>query len=160
MNELTPKFTKEIVKGRQTANNIALQLKRAITESKSSANIIKNKFRGKNDFLTCFKIWDFCKKNIHYKRESENLQTAKTLPLILFHKYGDCKHYTTFCVSLLQAIGIPCKMRLISQNYYNSEPTHIYCVATIQGKEIILDACMNSFNNECGYKYKYDLKIN
>jgi hypothetical protein len=50
-------------------------------------------------------------------------------------------------------------MRLISQNFYNSEPNHVYCVAVINGEEIIVDPCMKIFNNEATYKYKYNLKL-
>ena len=50
-------------------------------------------------------------------------------------------------------------MRLISQNFYSVEPTHIYCVANVNGNDVILDACINEFDKEANYKYKYDIKF-
>ena len=158
-NVLRPQFKKEIIKGTQNAKNIANQIKRAILESSIAADSIAHKFKGRTKFITCFNIYDYLRRNIEYKREGEDLQTAKTIQRILYDKKGDCKHYTIFSCAILRSLGIPCEMRLISQNFYSTEPTHIYCVAYIQGQEIIVDSCMKSFNNEAQYKYKYNLKI-
>ena len=161
MDFLRPKFNDETIRGRQTAKNIALQLKRAVKESKEAASYLGSNFKAKNNYLTCYNVWAYCKKNLKYKRESADLQTAKTVQRILADKKNnDCKHYTTFCCSILNSLGIKTQMRLISQNFYNSDPTHIYCVANINGKEIIVDPCMRTFNSEAAYKYKYNLKLN
>lgn len=159
MDHLKPKLTKEVINCKQTAKNIAIQLKRAINESEGAADQIKHKFKGNSDFLTCFNVYNFCRKNINYIRESDRLQSAKTIQRILYDKFGDCKHYTTFCCSLLKASGIRVQMRLISQNFYDPEPTHIYCVAYINDKEIIVDPCVKTFNSEAQYKYKYNLTL-
>lgn len=159
MDVLQPKFKKEIIRGSQTAGNIATQLKRAIYESEQAAKFISHKFRGNSPLMTCFNLYDYCRKNIRYVKESANLQTAKTVPMILSTKSGDCKHYTTFCCSVLRALGITTQMRLISQNFYDSDPNHIYCVAIINGKEVIVDPCIKIFNSEAAYKYKYNLKL-
>lgn len=159
MDVLKPQFKKEIIRGSQTAGNIAKQLKRAIYESEAPAKYISHKFIGNTPLLTCFNVYDYCRKNINYKKESANLQTAKTIPMILSTKTGDCKHFTTFCCAVLRALGIKTQMRLISQNFYDSDPSHIYCVAIVKGKEIIVDPCIKYFNSEATYKYKYNLKL-
>lgn len=164
MEIIRPKYTNEVIRGTQNAKNIAAQVKRAIIESKDQAELIKQNFKGKNPLMSCFNVYNYCRNYIKYNKESANLQTAKTLSRILSDKkngysYGDCKHYTIFCSSILRALGIKTHLRLISQNFYNAEPTHIYCVAIINGKEIIVDGCMKSFDNEAQYKYKYNLNI-
>ena len=160
MNVLKPKYTKEVIRCKQNAKNIALQIKRSILDSREGADQISFKFKGKTPFMSCFNVYNYCRNNISYRRESEQLQTAKTLQRIIFgDKYGDCKHYTTVCCSILRSLGIKVQMRLISQNFYNPEPTHIYCVAYINGKEIIVDPCMKTFDSEAQYKYKYNLNI-
>ena len=136
-----------------------MQIRRAIAKSKESADYISNKFRGRTAFLTCFNVYNFCRNNLTYKKEGENLQTARTLPRILKDGNGDCKHYTTLCCAILKSLGIKTKMRLISQNFYNTEPTHIYCVAYINGEEVIVDPCLRNFNSEAQYKYKYNLSL-
>ena len=156
---LQPKFKKIVLEKNQTSGDIAKALKYAIQESKPAANIIIKKFASKDPVMTCFNIWKFCKTNIIYIRETAEVQTARSLQRILYDKHGDCKHYTIIACSLLNANGIKTKMRLISQSFYNSDPTHIYCIATIGGKEIVIDPCMNTFNNEAAYKYKNDIKI-
>jgi hypothetical protein len=159
MDVLKPKFKREIIRGSQTAGNIATQLKRAIYESEASAKYISHKFKGNSVLLTCFNLYDYCRNNITYKKEGANLQTAKTIPMILATKSGDCKHFTIFCCSVLRALGIKTQMRLISQNFYDSDPNHIYCVAIVNGKEIIVDPCIKVFNSEATYKYKYNLNL-
>jgi hypothetical protein len=159
MNLLMPDFKTEIIQGRQDAKNIARQIKRAIYNSTKQADIIADKFIGRNDVETCKKVFLFIRKNIEYKRESSNLQTSRTVARILYDKKGDCKHYTILACSILRSLNIPCKMRLISQNFYNTEPTHIYCVAKIKNEEIIIDPCLKNFNTEASYKYKYDIKF-
>lgn len=159
MSVLSPNFRTEVIKGRQDAKNIAFQIKRAINESKEQSDFICSRFVGSNDKDTCRKIFSFLRKNITYKRESSNLQTSRTVARILFDKSGDCKHYTILACSILRSLNISCKMRMISQNFYNVEPTHIYCVAKIKGQEVIIDACMSSFDSEAAYKYKYDLNF-
>jgi hypothetical protein len=164
MDILRPKYTSEVIRGTQNAKNIAIQVKRAILESEEAAKYIAAKFKGSNDYMTCFNVYAYCRENIKYRKESANLQTAKTLQRILADKkngysYGDCKHYTIFSSSILRALGIKTHLRLISQNFYDAEPTHIYTVAVVRGKEVIIDACMKNFDNEAQYKYKYNLKI-
>lgn len=161
---MRPKYNTEVIRGTQNAKNIAVQVKRAILESKPAAEAISTKFKGKNSLMSCFNVYNYCRTNIKYNKESANLQTAKTLQRILSDKkngslYGDCKHYTIFCSSILRALGIKTHLRLISQNFYNAEPTHIYCVAIINNREVIVDGCMKNFDNEAQYKYKYNLNI-
>lgn len=156
---MQPNFKKEIISGKQTAKNIAIQIRRAILESEAGANHISSRFKGKTKYMSCFNVYNWIRKNIAYKKEGEDLQTAKTIQRILHDKNGDCKHYTILACSILRSLGIECEMRLISQNFYKSEPTHIYCVAYVNGKEIIIDACLKNFNSEAQYKYKYNLKI-
>lgn len=159
MKIMSPKFGREVIHGKQTSKQIALNCKRAVLDSEQAANIVAHNFRGKSIFTTCFNVWEWLRENIKYRKESENEQSAKTLQRIAFDKHGDCKHYTIFASSILRALNIPCEMRLISQNFYDPEPTHIYVVVHSKGKEIIVDPCMRRFNSEAIYKYKYTLKI-
>ena len=105
-------------------------------------------------------VFNFVKK-IPYVKEGTNNQTARTLPRIIQGAIdgigGDCKHYTIAVSSLLNSLKIPNNLRLISQNYFNAEPTHIYVVSKINGKEYVIDCVMKNFNDEAQYKYKYDV---
>lgn len=156
MSILKPKFQDRIIVNSQTTDDLLNGVIRAIKDSEEQARHIAPLFRRKDDITTCYLIFEFLKKNVPYKRESPNGQTVRTIARILHDKNGDCKHYAIFAASILRALKIPFKLRLISQDFYNSEPTHIYVVCN---NDIILDPVLKQFNNEAAYKYKYDYKL-
>jgi len=159
---LKPKNQNILVTRYQTAGQIAGAILKAIKESEPSAEILAPHFRNRDKMKSAKLIFLFSKKIIPYKKESGNNQTARTLPRILAEAPaigGDCKHYAILSASLCKALGIPAKVRLISQNFNDKTPTHIYCVAKIKGEEVIIDGVLKSFNNEARYNYKYDLKV-
>lgn len=157
-------FTREVISGPQTAYNIAKQLRRAIRDrdTQQYVQMVAKALRGKSNYESARNVYNFLRGKMIYKAEPQRLQTARTLKRMLFDakaKIGDCKHYTTFSCSVLKALGIPVKMRLISQNPLKREPTHIYCVAIINGQEVIVDPCISNFDREAISFYKYNLNI-
>lgn len=146
----------------QTAGEIAATILKAIEMSKQASDYIAPKFYNEDRIKTAKLIFYFCKNAIPYKKESSQKQTAKTVARILQDaqsKGGDCKHYATISAAICKSLNIPVKLRLISQNYYDTSPTHIYCVAKINNKDIIIDAVLKNFNEEARYNYKYDIKL-
>ena len=154
-----PNFKSIKISKNQNTNDIVKGIAKAINDSKKDSLILAEKFKSKDPVKSCEKVWHYLKNNLQYIREGENDQTSKTIPRLIYDKYGDCKHYTIFSSSILRALGIKTHLRLISQNFYDAEPTHIYTIAVVRGKEVIVDACMKNFDNEAQYKYKYNLKI-
>jgi hypothetical protein len=147
----------------QTTGEIASAIVKAIKESKNSAERLAPYFKAKNKLESARLIFIFCKQVLPYVKESGERQTAKTMNRILSDakKYGgDCKHFSTLSSALCLALNIPCKLRLISQNYGSKQPNHIYCVAIINGKEVILDSVLKNFDTEARYNYKYDINLN
>jgi hypothetical protein len=146
----------------QTSGQIAGAILKAIDESKASAQELAPYFKNKNPYTSAKLIFLFCKQAVPYVKEPSTKQTAKTLPRILqdgaLHG-GDCKHYAILSSSLCKALGIPVKLRLISQNFYDRTPNHIYSVATINGKEVIIDGVLKNFDTEARYNHKYDLNL-
>lgn len=106
-------------------------------------------------------LTQFCHYNLNYKAEPET-QTVKTLASILSDAAGkkgnDCKHFSGFEASVLDALGINCFYRFAA--YSGKIPTHVYVVALIDGKEIIMDACLPYFDTESKYTYKVDISPN
>jgi len=159
---LRPKYKNLMVSRYQTAAEITGAIITAIKESAPAAEILAPTFYNKDKNKTAKLIWIFCKNAIPYKRESGQRQTAKTLPRILADAKrhgGDCKHMTITAMSLCKALKIPCKIRLISQNFYDTSPNHIYCIAKIDGKDVVIDGVLKNYNTEARYNYKYDIKI-
>ena len=159
MNVLRADLRREVIRVPQTANNIAKQLKRAINDSQESARYLAKKFSNNNARLAK-QVYKFADHYIQYDQESAKRQTAKTVNRILHDGKGDCKHYSILIASILKAKNKPFVLRMISQNFYDKEPTHIYVVAfDNSGNEIIIDPCMFAFNKEARRNYKYDLKV-
>lgn len=162
IDQLRPKNNNYLVSRYQTASEIAGAIVKAIDQSAPAANFLATKFRNKNKMATAKLIWIFCRQAIPYKREPGSKQTAKELPRILTDAPktgGDCKHMSITAASLCKALGIPVRLRLISQNAFDTSPNHIYCVATINGKDVIIDAVLKRFDTEARYNYKYDIKL-
>ena len=125
---IKPKNNTIFIKHNQTAKDIAVAIVKSIKDSKDDALKIAPYLKGSTKVKSLKNIFIFCKHNIKYKKESSDLQTARSLGRILSMKEGDCKHYTTTIASLCNAMNIPVKLRLISQNYFSGDPTHIYCI--------------------------------
>lgn len=158
--DIKPLNTTTFIKQNQSAKDIANAIVLSIKQSEMDAKKIAPFLKGATNKKSLENIFIFCKNNIKYKKETTDLQTARTIGRILSMKEGDCKHYTTTIASLSKALNIPIKLRLISQNLLNSDPTHIYCVSNINGKEIIIDPVLNNFNQQATFTKKYDINLN
>ena len=159
---LKPKNNNYLVSRFQTSGEIAGAIIKAIHESKPSAEALAPYFKNRDKKASCKLIFIFCKSAVPYKREAGSSQTAKTLPRILSDAKkvgGDCKHYAILSASICKALGIPVKLRLISQNFYSKSPNHIYAVAKLNGKEVIIDPVLKNFDTEARYNHKYDINI-
>jgi len=154
---LQPKNKTFLIAKNQSSKDIVAGINRSIKESKEDAKKICTYFEDPDPIKSCSKVWHYLKDHLLYVREGSDEQTAKSLAKVFSDKYGDCKHYSSASYSILSALNIPVKLRLVSQKIANKEPTHIYTIAVINGKEIIIDPVMNEFNQECNYKYKCDL---
>lgn len=146
----------------QSTGDIAAAILKAIKESEKSAQNLAPYFYNKNKYISCKLIFMFVKNILPYKQEPASKQTARTLNRILQDNKlgGDCKHYTTITAALCKALNIKCILRLICQRYGSTQPNHIYCVAIINGKEVIIDEVLKKFDTEASYYKKYDIKIN
>ena len=145
VTNIKPKYTTTFIKQDQTAKDIAAAIVKSIKDSQADALKIAPYLKGQTKEKTLKNIFTFCKNNIRYNKESGDLQTARSLGRILSMKNGDCKHYTTTIASLCNALNLPVKLRLISQNYFSKDPTHIYCISTINNKDYIIDPVLKEF---------------
>ena len=105
---------------------------------------------------TCFNIWRFIRKNIHYQVDPDNQQWVRTPPRLWADGEGDCKSFAVFAASCLYCLNINGVIRFVSYDS-DPEPTHVYVVVKgSNGKEIILDAVLDEFNREKPYTFKHD----
>lgn len=162
MNPLKAQNRDHLITRYQNTDQISAAILYSIKQSAKAANYLSGNFKTNSDENTARLIFYFTKELIPYKREPGQNQTAKTLPRIIKDSKrlgGDCKHYTTTAASLCKAVGIPVKVRVISQNPISGSFNHIYAVAKINGNDFVIDPCMKRPNDEARYFYKKDYKI-
>jgi len=154
------KNIKVLTKKDQNTKDIIQQVLQQHKENVKDAKKIAHLFDAGNAYGTCSNIWDFLKYQIPYKVEPSEAQTTKSLSRILYDaKRGsgnDCKHYSGFTGSILEALGYKFKYRFAGYSDYINMPTHVYCVCTENGNNIYIDAVINGFDLEKPYKLKID----
>lgn len=153
-----PNNEKQFIIASQTAGDIMKQLERAEKDSKQASIALSTGFKADNKIQTCKRVFDWLKKNIKYDAEPRIEQTGKTISRFVKDGYGDCKHYATFSVGVLKACGIDAYFKLVGQDKTKKVPNHVYCVADVNGKQIIIDPCRKEFNSECKYYYSWTKK--
>jgi hypothetical protein len=152
-----PRYEEKLIVKNQTANDISKLLRQAEFNSRSYAKKLSRYFDYGSDRDKCRIIWKFLRQNIEYRKEPATRQTAKEISRLLSDGFGDCKHYSTFVVSMLLALEIPCFFRLVSFRQYDKSPTHAYAVALIDGEIIPIDACIGIWGRESKYKWAYNI---
>lgn len=115
-------------------------------------------------YSTCEGLFDFCKKNISYKVESESDQTSRSPAATLEIGAGDCKHYAGFIAGILDALNragdkINWFYRFASYRPEDLEPQHVFVVAKDSEGEIWIDPVLDYFDErEPWPEYYYDKK--
>lgn len=149
---------KKYIAENQTAKQIVDYLVIAIDDSQKYFPQLNKKFNNGNKLDTALSIYNYTKDNLIFVKEPPENQNVKTASRVLSDVKNDCKGYSTFICSSLLACGIPAKLRLAGYNKYDTTPTHVYVVATINGKEVIIDGTLKRFNEEAPYETAYDVK--
>ena len=139
-----------LVKTNATNGELQRAIEAAIPQATKQAATFADRYKGKNEWETCKKIFDYLKNNINYKADGANQQVR--LPSGLMRtKQGDCKSYSVFTSAVLSNLGIPHKLVYASYDPKDPTPSHIY-VMTDSG--YIVDAVYGKFNAEKKATYK------
>lgn len=151
--QIPAEFKEKLVAYRQNTDDIVDLLLTCERHARKEWPRLRKAFKGANDYETCQNIWYYMKKKIVYQREPEERQTGKTIARILADGFGDCKAFATFALASCRACGIPAVFRLASYDPTDKTPSHIYCVAKANGKIVIIDGCMPSFDQEAPFTF-------
>lgn len=100
------------------------------------------------------RLWEFVKYQIAYKTDDFGEQNIKLPAALWLARHGDCKSKTLFINQILKCLGIDYITRFTS--YTNLDFTHVYSIAVLGNKEIILDSVYDYFNKEVAYTKKKD----
>ena len=116
--------------------------------------------KGANDFYKCKALWYFVKNNIKYRQDSFFTDQIRTPERTWKdRKQGvDCEDYVIFICAILRQYNIKPILR-ITGYLPKKEYQHIYVVVIWEGREVIMDCCMDDFNAEMPYKHKIDIDL-
>jgi hypothetical protein len=126
-----------------------------LDDTKRLANMLKKE----DDYRTCEAVWKFCFRHLQYRRDQEGIEQVRR-PIRSWqdrHKGVDCDCMTVFIGSILTNLKIPFVIRLT--RYVANEFEHVYPVALIQNREVIMDCVVHSFNYQVPYKQKKDISM-
>lgn len=103
-------------------------------------------------------LFNFCKKNIEYCVQDEEVQSIRTPARMLWEGNGDCKHYASFIAGVLdslkrQGLDIDWAYRFAKYNdSWGRVSNHVFVVLyDHDGKEIWIDPVLNWFDYHLPY---------
>ena len=112
---------------------------------------------------TAKKLFDFLKKNVKYKIESDKNQRIMSPAAILSLGKNDCKNYALFIVGVLDSLKrkglIDNKIfyRFASYKLLDEIPHHVFAVIVDNnGNEFFIDPVLSTFNERKTYYHKID----
>lgn len=112
---------------------------------------------------TAKKLFDFLKKNVKYKIESDQAQRIMSPGAILSLGKNDCKNYALFIMGVLDSlkrkglINNKIYYRFASYRLLDEIPHHVFAVIQDQdGNEYFIDPVLSKFNERKTYYHKID----
>ena len=124
---------------------------------------ISQDFYSGDGIQTAKKLFEFLKKNVRYKIESDKNQRIMSPSAILSLGKNDCKNYALFIMGVLDSLKrkglIDNKIyyRFASYKLLDEIPHHVFAVIEDKkGNEYFIDPVLSSFNERKTYYHKID----
>lgn len=128
---------------------------------------ISQDFYTGNAIQTAKNVFNFLKKNVKYKIESENNQRIMSPSAIVSLAKNDCKNYALFIMGVLDSLkrkGLiknDIFYRFASYKLLDEIPHHVFAVIVDKdGTEYYIDPVLSSFNERKTYFHKIDKRPN
>jgi hypothetical protein len=148
------------IKRGATVSDTVKFIPKVVEESKWQTEKLARLLKDDSVYDTCKNIWDFVYRHIAYHKDKEGYEQIRS-PARAWHdrKQGvDCDCYTVFISTILSNLKIPHRLRITK--YKEDRFQHIYPVAEDEeGKQIVIDCVVNTFNYEEPYSEKQDTKM-
>jgi len=155
-----PSGKRELIKQFHSTNDIVNAVIEQHGLNKAAAAKIAKYFEGPTIYKIAQKLWGWAHSHLNYVAEPDT-QTVKSFQKILAdsltNKGNDCKHFSGFIGSILDALNIPFVYRFVA--FSGNTVTHVYPVITLPGREIVIDACLPYFDSEKAHSYKIDFTV-
>lgn len=150
----------------QIAYDIVKEIRIAHIDHAPDYDRIAYFFAGNNITEICAHLWHFCKKELTYKVESEEVQNVGCPYWILTHGIVDCKNYASFIGGVLDALkrgGYPIvwQYRFVSYriaSLWDCQPDHVFVVCDPNTRDLWIDPVLDSFNEHLFYWYKMNVR--
>jgi hypothetical protein len=139
----------------QNTNDIIEALKIQHQLNLPEAKKIAKYFKGDGEIQTAKNIFKFLKTEINYMVEPGEKQTTKSLSRFLYDGFGDCKHFSNFTNTIMQANGYKSLYRF--SGYKGKTIQHVY--AYLPKTDTICDAVLPTFDTEKTPKIKKDIDM-
>lgn len=154
--------SKMIVRDQQVPDIISAMLS-AHKMYASEYDKISQDFYSGDGVKTAKKLFQFLKKNVHYKIESDKNQRIMSPSAILSLGKNDCKNYALFIMGVLDSlkrkglINNKIYYRFASYKLLDEIPHHVFAVIQDQdGTEYFIDPVLSTFNERKTYYHKID----
>ena len=154
--------SKMIVRDQQVPDIISAMLSAHKMYAGEYDKISKDFYSG-DGIQTAKKLFDFLKKNVQYKIESDKSQRIMSPSAILSLGKNDCKNYALFIMGVLDSLKrkglIDNKIyyRFASYKLLDEIPHHVFAVIQDnEGNEYFIDPVLSTFNERKTYYHKID----
>ena len=156
--------SKMLVRDQQVPDIISAMLSAHKLYESEYDKISKDFFTG-DGIQTAKKLFEFLKKNVRYKIESDKEQRIMSPGAILSLGKNDCKNYALFIMGVLDSlkrkglINNKIYFRFASYRFLDELPHHVFAVIQDQqGNEFFIDPVLTKFNERKTYFHKIDKK--
>ena len=154
--------SKMIVRDQQVPDIISAMLSAHKMYAGEYDKISKDFYSG-DGVQTAKKLFEFLKKNVQYKIESDKSQRIMSPSAILSLGKNDCKNYALFIMGVLDSLKrkglIDNKIyyRFASYKLLDEIPHHVFAVIQDEdGNEYFIDPVLSTFNERKTYYHKID----
>jgi hypothetical protein len=154
--------SKMIVRDQQVPDIISAMLSAHKMYAGEYDKISKDFYSG-DGIQTAKKLFEFLKKNVQYKIESDKSQRIMSPSAILSLGKNDCKNYALFIMGVLDSlkrkglINNKIYYRFASYKLLDEIPHHVFVVIQDnEGNEYFIDPVLSTFNERKTYYHKID----
>ena len=164
LGKLTPYGRKKIlIKNDQGVPDIMSAMLSAHKIYAQDYDKISQDFYAGDGIQTAKNLFNFLKKNVRYKIESENNQRIMSPSAIVSLARNDCKNYALFIMGVLDSlkrkglINNDIYYRFASYKLLDEVPHHVFAVIRDQdGTEYYIDPVLSTFNERKTFFHKID----
>lgn len=152
----SPDYRAKMITGWQNTSDIISAINQQHKINLPQAAQIKHLFDGGNEKKTAQNIHRFLRNEIQYRVEPGQKQTTKSLSRFIADGYGDCKHFSIFTNTILDACGYKPCYRYAG---YSSGKGLVHVYTYLPKSDTICDAVLPGFDTEKTPLIKKDIPM-